>query len=341
MFPKVFIHHRLLSFLIVVALFGSAVHANDRVLEYETIVNAPLPDVWDAFTTKKGIESWMVPVAEIDLRIGGTLKTSYDPDGVIGDDHTITHSILSYEPQRMLSMKVIGCPTDFEYSDLIKQTWSVIEFEDLDSTRTRVRMASLGYGEGAEWEQMLAFFEKGNAWTFEQLKKKFAHNDSEPRDVTSVLETLQRLVGGEWIYESVREDGSVFRIRNVVTPGPDGKSIIGNGWQDRGAGMFFHAHTQVWHDQETGTVRFQNIDERGSVAQGGVRLVGPDHLLWDWGPAIAEDKSPRYQIEMIFQGEHVYRHVISLPDDDGKMQQLANIELRRVEQEPQQLTKPG
>ena len=119
---------RQLSVLSVVALFGSGVHANDRVLEYEMIINAPLAKVWAAFTTKNGIESWMVPVAEIDLRIGGTLKTSYDTDGVIGDANTIVHSILSYEPNRMISMKVIGCPSDFEYADLITQTWSVIEF---------------------------------------------------------------------------------------------------------------------------------------------------------------------------------------------------------------------
>ena len=331
---------RQLSVLTVVALFGSGVHANDRVLEYEVIINAPLAEVWDAFTTKNGIESWMVPVAEIDLRIGGTLKTSYDPDGAIGDANTIVHSILSYEPNRMISMQIIGCPSDFEYADLITQTWSVIDFEEVHSTRTRVRIASLGYGEGARWDEMQAFFEKGNAWTFEQLKKKFADTDGNTSGAAGVLETLNRLVGGEWIHESVREDGRVFHVRNVVTQGPDGQSIIGNGWQDRGSGMFFHANMQVWRDPETDSVRFQNIDERGSLVRGGIRLVGADHLRWDWSPASAQDKSPRYQVEMIFQGEESYRQVISVLDDDGKIQQLVNIEFRRVQQSPEALTKP-
>src|SRR5262245_23951899 len=67
-------------------------------------VEAPIDKAWDAFTTKEGIESWMVPHAEIDMKVGGEMRTNYNPDGVIGDKGTIVNRILSYQPQRMMSI---------------------------------------------------------------------------------------------------------------------------------------------------------------------------------------------------------------------------------------------
>src|SRR5271166_3373506 len=43
----------------------------------EGVVNAPLDAVWNAFATKKGQEAWNVAHAEIDLKIGGRMRTHY------------------------------------------------------------------------------------------------------------------------------------------------------------------------------------------------------------------------------------------------------------------------
>ena len=46
----------------------------------EGIVNAPIEEVWKSFSTREGIESWMVAKTEFELRVGATWRTSYSKD---------------------------------------------------------------------------------------------------------------------------------------------------------------------------------------------------------------------------------------------------------------------
>lgn len=50
--------------------FSSVVAEGSRqVFEYE--IDASIDEVWDAFTTTKGLQSWVAPLADIDFRVGG------------------------------------------------------------------------------------------------------------------------------------------------------------------------------------------------------------------------------------------------------------------------------
>ena len=98
---------RLLLLMITLWFLPNTGRAQDeKPLVHEAIINAPLDQVWAAYTTKAGLESWMVAHAEIDLKIGGKMKTRYDSKGTIDDSKAIENTILSYEPMRMLSFKV-------------------------------------------------------------------------------------------------------------------------------------------------------------------------------------------------------------------------------------------
>src|SRR5438876_515217 len=101
-----------LHFLMITLWFlpNAAPAQDEKPLVHETIVNAPLDQVWAAYTTKTGLESWMVAHAEIDLKIGGKMKTRYDPKGTVDDSKAIENAILSYEPMRMFSFKVTKSP---------------------------------------------------------------------------------------------------------------------------------------------------------------------------------------------------------------------------------------
>jgi len=142
-------------------------------LVHEGIIHASVDDVWAAFTTKKGMESWMVPHAEIDLRIDGKMRTNYHADGAIGDPNTIENRILSFDPKRMFSIRATKPPANFPFKSAIKGTWSVMYFDVLGPKRTRLRIIGLGYGTDEEATKMRAFFEMGNAWTIRKLQEKF------------------------------------------------------------------------------------------------------------------------------------------------------------------------
>jgi uncharacterized protein YndB with AHSA1/START domain len=87
--------------------------------------------VWDAFTTKQGQESWNVAHAEIELKVGGKMRTHYDPKGRIGDPDTIENTILCFEPKRMLAIQVINPPEKFPYKSAIKNMWTVLNVMEL------------------------------------------------------------------------------------------------------------------------------------------------------------------------------------------------------------------
>jgi len=77
----------------------------ELVLIQEFTVNAPIDSVWNAYTTKRGWESWAVPIAEVDLKVGGFIKTNYNKEGEIGDSTTIATHIVNYVPKRLITLQ--------------------------------------------------------------------------------------------------------------------------------------------------------------------------------------------------------------------------------------------
>lgn len=143
-------------------------------LVHEAIVAAPVAQVWTAFTTGKGQESWMVAKSDVDLRIGGLMRTHYDPAGQLGDAKGIDNMILAFEPERMFSIKVARAPDTFPFPDAVKKMWTVIYFDAVPPASTRIRLVGLGFEAGDESQRMRSFFDRGNAYTLQQLQKHFA-----------------------------------------------------------------------------------------------------------------------------------------------------------------------
>jgi uncharacterized protein YndB with AHSA1/START domain len=146
-------------------------------LVHEAIVDAPLAEVWNVWATSEGLRLWMAPHAEIDLRVGGLMRANYNPDGKLGDSQTIVNTVLSFEPQRMISIKVVKTPDGFPFPNAITQMWSVIYFTEVDGNKTVVREVSLGFSSDNESQRMREFFERGNATTMSQLQRHFANKE--------------------------------------------------------------------------------------------------------------------------------------------------------------------
>ena len=192
-------------------------HAGDPVgnaLRSEGIVDAPIEAVWDAFTTKEGIESWMVPHAEIDLRVGGKMRTTYDPNGVIGDDSTIENTILSFDPPHMLSIKATKPPANFPMKEAIKNMWSVIYLDPVDSKRTRITVVGMGYGDDEASQTLRKHFDAGNTWTINKLQERFGKAPAtQPVDISGLLPDkthLQRPVSASSAANSHGADDDLF-----------------------------------------------------------------------------------------------------------------------------------
>ncbi len=135
--------------------------ANQRILAQEVVVNAPIQQVWDAYTTAEGWTAWAVPAAEVDLRVGGEIRTSYT--GQVGDPGTNVLKILSYVPRRLLSLRATSTEN---WPEVMKhdadRLSNVILFEQLEDGRTRVESYGIGYSDAPEYESMMQFFIDAN-----------------------------------------------------------------------------------------------------------------------------------------------------------------------------------
>ncbi len=301
----------------------------ERLLRTEVVVDATPEQLWEAFTTKAGWESWAVPLAEVDFRIGGTIRTNYDKNAGVGGKGTITHHILSYEPRRMISTRFEsqGSPG---WAKLAEGCWVVTRFEPVSPTRTRMVETMLGWGEGPQWDDSYNHFKAGNEWSAEQLRKVFAKaGDS---DADAALALMRSMVGGEWICEHTAPNGSLFRVRNVVEPAPDGKGTLTRGWLGDASGMFPHGCTQVW--REDGEARFQSLDQDGGVARGTIRLQGDKTLVWDWNQTDAAGEESRYTVTQAFSGPDAYHMSLVAVQGDGEAKELVKIDLTRVQHAP-------
>jgi uncharacterized protein YndB with AHSA1/START domain len=139
----------------------------------EGFINASPAEVWKIFTTAEGYKQTGAALAQVDLRVGGTIRAHYDPKGQLGDSKTIVNEILAYEPERMLALRIQQAPADFAYRDAIAGTWTVIYLTPAGDNMTQVRIVGLGYTDQPQSQAMRKYFAEGNRWTLDHIAKPY------------------------------------------------------------------------------------------------------------------------------------------------------------------------
>lgn len=329
-----------------VGLSAASAQEAGRVNSCEAIIDAPVEQVWAAFTVEDQIESWMVPVTSIDLRIGGEWRTSYNPASSLDDADTIIHTILAFEPGRMIAVKTrppAAAAAMFGGVDF-SQLWSVFRMEPVDGG-TRVTVTGLGYGEGEAWDRVYDFFKTNNPFVLEELARHFGMGKArEPGSLSPdgqrIMDLLGRWVGGEWIHESAGPGGGVFRVRNLVTHGPDGVSLLCQGWLGNTQGMMPHSVAIVRRAVDGGVV-FENVNENGDVARGRITLDGENGLRWDWRVTRLDGSTQPYDITMQFgedQDSYAMQIAMVNADDAGGQTRvpMVDVSFRRVDRAPEE-----
>ena len=145
----------------------------DRSIQLSVDVAASPKDVFDAFTTSEGFASWAVPLAKVELRVGGFIEASYDAHAKLGDPDNIRNEIVAYVPDRLLVIRNAQAPAGFADPELFRRTVTIIELVALDRSHTRVTLTNAGYGSGAGFDTLYKHFEWGDAYTLSELKRRF------------------------------------------------------------------------------------------------------------------------------------------------------------------------
>jgi uncharacterized protein YndB with AHSA1/START domain len=161
------------ALLLLVAVNGMA-QSPERAVVAEVVVNAAVDKVWEAWTTKTGIESFFAPAGKIELRVSGAYEIYFNPAAPAGQRGGEGNVILALQPQKMLAFTWNAPP----HLPNVRQqhTSVVVRFKDLGNSQTKVTLTETGWGEGEEWDQAFAYF--SSAWqevVLPRLKYRFEH----------------------------------------------------------------------------------------------------------------------------------------------------------------------
>lgn len=168
-----------LFLLVTTVAIVPAADAEMDPLVNEAVVEGPAVEVWRLITTKAGMESWIVPHAQVDLRVGGLMRANRDPDGRIGDPHTITSRIVAIVPKRLFSVRIDDAP-GLPFSDDIEGTWYEIHLNPLTRGRTRVRCVGHGFASGPMGLLARTLVDASSAQALRQLQEVFAERSAKP-----------------------------------------------------------------------------------------------------------------------------------------------------------------
>lgn len=129
----------------------------------EVVVDAPpIQVVWDAFSTREGMEAWQLARAsEPRLRPGAQWRTGYSEDSNPEDPAFIESKVLALDPSRMFAAPTTRPPADFPFPAVIPDTWTVLHSESVSANATRVAARIQSFTDTPESQDMRAFSSSG------------------------------------------------------------------------------------------------------------------------------------------------------------------------------------
>lgn len=162
--------------------------AQERSLDKEVLVPATIAEVWAAWTTREGITSFLAPDAEIDARVGGAFHVHFDPLAAPGNKGADDMRYMALQKPTMLSFDW-NAPPHLPLARA-QRSFVVVRLKDVDGKSTRVTLHHVGWGDGGEWEQAYAYFDRAWGKVLANLRKRF---ESGPIDWSDWMAQLRKM----------------------------------------------------------------------------------------------------------------------------------------------------
>ena len=147
-------------------------HTKERVIRKSVNIDAPVADVWRAWTTNEGAQTFFAPRAHIVLVQGGAYELYFNPDAPEGERGSEGCEVIGYEVEQRLSFNW-RAPHDMPG---IRNDKTIVEihFEELAPDRTNIVLTHSDWKEGEEWDKAYKYFDKEWDEVLARLQKSFS-----------------------------------------------------------------------------------------------------------------------------------------------------------------------
>jgi uncharacterized protein YndB with AHSA1/START domain len=163
----------LITFVAALTAAGAGAQSLAPDIIVTRVVNAPVAEVWKAWTTTDGIESFFAPkAAKVEPVPGGAFELWFGvnmPEGSRGSEGCLVHSV---KPMEQFVFEWNAPPTIPTIRKL--RTLVYLDFKALPDNRTEITLRNFGYGTGEDWGKTKAYFEQAWPHVMDSLVKRFA-----------------------------------------------------------------------------------------------------------------------------------------------------------------------
>jgi uncharacterized protein YndB with AHSA1/START domain len=134
-----------------------------KVLRIELAIPAPVHDVWEAFTTRQGLTTWIARDVSVDLKPGGDWLVKF-PGSTGGG------TIVSFVAEKEIVISALA-PDRFP-AVRAARTRAAFTFTPVGGS-TLVCLTQTGWQNGAEWDAAYEYLAAGNAQLLAMLHHRF------------------------------------------------------------------------------------------------------------------------------------------------------------------------
>jgi uncharacterized protein YndB with AHSA1/START domain len=146
--------------------------ARDRILRAEIRLEAPVADVWHAWTTDEGIRTFFAPASHVELRVDGAYQILFSPAQPPGRRGAEGARLLVLEPPHRLAF-TWDAPAD-QPEIRAQRTVVYVELTADGERATSLRFTHLGWGKGPQWDAAFDYFDQAwNAVVLPRLRERF------------------------------------------------------------------------------------------------------------------------------------------------------------------------
>lgn len=290
----------------------------DRAIQKSAVIDAPPSEVWKAWTTAEGLQSFMCQKASVELKLGGRYEIFFSTEPPLGERGSEGCQVQSYVPERMLSFTWNAPPAQPTMRQ--RRTFVVLQFTPAEGGKTKLELTHGGWKTGPEWDQTYAYFDRAWGTVLGWCQERFR---SGPRDTgaskvvpddpatvkrsDAVMADLGRLVGGTWRGEVKDGEGKPMIVEFKFRRHADGKGIVGDGLIGKGRKDVVHIRNTFGWDPVAKAVYYLDCHDSGTVYFGHVTREKED-VVFVFGPAGGDPNA--FSSIVRFTGKNSYKNVI-------------------------------